>query len=462
MQNILHTNLSHNSAQESQYHTTSSQLSSNNNIQKSDFNSNKQSSNRTNNNQALLQNQQQQQHYNNTTSSDRNNQSQTRTHSQTDGNNNNGSDGVNSNHPQQQQSQQQSQSHITSDHSYADGSSSGTPTTSVSSNLKLTAQLPEAVEARVLLENSHVGSIIGIGGNNLKRVRDSSGAAVSILKTDGRIERVQHRVMTVRGLQAQVSTAISQVSVLIHDAITRLKSRYDSSDGISNGHSTSIDIKDSELDDGNITASVRLLVHKQAAGAIIGQQGVTIQNTQRATQCRIKISSECMVGSTDKTVELSGKVSAIKSAADIILSQLRNSVIKPGTRSLPYRPHSSMHYGLPNQLLSGISGSGAPSQYYGSSSGMDSHNRVDSGTNMATQQIAIPSSSAGIVIGKAGSTISDIRRQCNVGISISDIRPDSPDERIITLTGSPEAIQAGVTLIRKLVSRNTSNVTIIQ
>ena len=296
-----------------------------------------------------------------------------------------------------------------------------------------TAKSPNAVEARILLDNIHVGGIIGKSGSNIKRVRDDSGAAVSILKSDSTSRSIEHRVMTIKGLHQQVCRAISDVAVLIYDSIQRTKD------------DTLVDtdtINTTSLDDPDIITSIKLLVHKSSIGAIIGKSGQTIKDTQESTQCRIKISNDVLPGSTEKSITLSGKLQSIYSAADIILQQLKSSPLKSGTKSLPYQPHHIVSY---QQLQHQTPIPVFPTGIY---------NKHDDTAPLSTQKIAIPSSCVGIVIGKSGNTIRDLRIQSGTQISIADPEPADSTERVVTLTGTPTGIQTAVYLVRQLVEQS--------
>ncbi|XP_074650201.1 heterogeneous nuclear ribonucleoprotein K-like [Tubulanus polymorphus] len=63
-------------------------------------------------------------------------------------------------------------------------------------------------------------------------------------------------------------------------------------------------------------------------------------------------------------------------------------------------------------------------------------------------QVTIPNHMAGAIIGKNGSRIQNIRTRTNAGITINDEEDDSND-RIITITGTPEQIQFAQFLLQQ-------------
>jgi predicted RNA-binding protein YlqC (UPF0109 family) len=330
----------------------------------------------------------------------------------------------------------------------------------------------DSTEVRLLIENSHVGAIIGKGGINSKRIREENNVFLSIMKSEFR--NVQERVMLVKGELVSVGKAISMVLSFIVDASAQ-KSGIDQ-DG---------------------TSTVKLLVHRSAVGAIIGKQGATIKQTQADTGCRIQISQEPLPNSTDKTVTISGPKASVDEALLTVLQQLKDNPLRPGVREFQYQPSSQMGgmgmgsmamgglgglanvlggsgYGpggmgmglgggmgnLPNQGGSQFGGQGMGNMY-----GQQQQNQLGSssqygampvgmggaGGATSTQKIAIPTVTAGCVIGKMGSTIKDIRMQSGTSISIADPDASAPAERVVTISGNTQGIQAAIYLIRQLV-----------
>jgi len=74
-------------------------------------------------------------------------------------------------------------------------------------------------------------------------------------------------------------------------------------------------------------------------------------------------------------------------------------------------------------------------------------------TGQSRQELAIPTNTAGGIIGKGGSMIRDLRQQSRTFISIADPDPANPDERIVTIQGSSEGINHAIILIRQLVEQ---------
>ena len=68
-------------------------------------------------------------------------------------------------------------------------------------------------------------------------------------------------------------------------------------------------------------------------------------------------------------------------------------------------------------------------------------------------KVAIPTVCSGCVLGKGGSIIKELRAQSGTNISLADPDNSTPNERVVTITGTPSAIALAFTLIREAVEK---------
>jgi predicted RNA-binding protein YlqC (UPF0109 family) len=279
----------------------------------------------------------------------------------------------------------------------------------------------KVVEMRFLVASTQVGSIIGKAGANVKKVREESDCTVSILPNDNRA--ATERIMLLKGTPPQIAHASQLLADLL---ISGARERAHMGNG-QNDPSTTV---------------LRLLVHRAAIGAVIGKAGVVIRETQEITHARIQIANEALPGSTEKTVSVTGTAEAIHDAMIRMVRQLAANPLKPGTKSYPYNPGSFPSTFQPMSFAPSVMPIYPPSLATGGPS-----------TVTSTQKIAIPTVCAGCVIGKGGSVIRDLRVQSGTNISIADPESLNPNERVVTLTGTPQGIHTAVLLIRQLVEQ---------
>jgi polyribonucleotide nucleotidyltransferase len=286
------------------------------------------------------------------------------------------------------------------------------------------------IEIRVLITNYEAGVVIGKGGANVKAIREKSSAFISILKSEG---DAKDRVMTVKGTVEHIAQAVFHIlSLLLED-----KQKKDQEAG-------STEPKDE-------TYVLKLLVHKFLAGCIIGKAGTIIKQITADTGARIQVSNEPLPGSAEKSVTLTGTPTATHQAILRVLVQIRENPMRPGSGGALFVPGRPVYgqgapYGYPPPP-----GEGLRDEYLGAFN--PPYPPPGPSGPEQTQKIAIPTICAGSVIGKGGTIIADIKAQSGCQIRIADPEQTSPNERVVTVTGTPAGIQTAVYLIRQRVEQ---------
>lgn len=287
----------------------------------------------------------------------------------------------------------------------------------------------ELQEIRVLIDNYEASVIIGKAGANVKKIRQDSNAFVSILKTEG---SSKERVMQIKGTVEYNAHALRLIAALLIDNDNERKADPEHA-----------------LDQWTL----KLLVNKSLAGAIIGKGGEIIRTMQSESGARVSLSTEPVGASTEKTVTVSGNVENLHDVCTRILTQIRDNPVRPGTTSILYIPGQQMPafgappspYGMPPQSPYGMppqSPYGMP-QMGGQLGGL--------GGMTKTEKIVIPTVCAGTVIGKGGSIIREIKAQSGTNISVAAPEPTAPNDRVVSITGAGQGIQTAIFLIRQRV-----------
>jgi len=143
----------------------------------------------------------------------------------------------------------------------------------------------EAVEIGILFQNQDLGGVIGKGGENIKNIRQESGAAVHTSKF---VPGITERTAKVVGTVEEVSTAIK----MIIDAVS----------------------KDNPM--------ITLLAEYANCGHLIGKQGVTIKQIRAETQANIHVSKECIGNSSQKKIRIAGDYDAVSKGIDAVVMHL--------------------------------------------------------------------------------------------------------------------------------------------
>lgn len=332
------------------------------------------------------------------------------------------------------------------------------------------AKTDDLGEIRVLIDNYEASIIIGKGGANVKQVRADSGAFVSILKNDNNISK--ERVMTVKGTDPSIATAMKLIHVLLLE-------------GANSRKLTQTPEATPDEDYG-----MKLLIHKFLAGSIIGKAGVIIREIQESTKARVSLSNEPMGISTEKTCTITGSSEIFAAGLTRVLAQVMENPLRPGCSTVLYTPGAAAlpppgaygappgypygappsPYGAPASPYGGAappSPYGAPPNPYGAPAAAPAYGRPapaspygapaayggapGAGGESKTEKIVIPTVCAGTVIGKGGSIISDIKRQSGTNITIADASPSAPDDRVVAVTGPAQGIATAIFMIKQRV-----------
>ncbi|KAJ3330756.1 hypothetical protein HDU76_004929 [Blyttiomyces sp. JEL0837] len=320
---------------------------------------------------------------------------------------------------------------------------------------------------RALISMKEAGIVIGRSGKNVADIREKSGAKVTVSEN---IPGAQERVLTISGPLDTVAKAFSLVALKVVEE-----------------HSTQVDVKQRHT-------SIRVLVPHTRMGSVIGKQGAKIKEIQEASGSRITASEEMLPNSTERAVNISGVVDSIhiatyhigmvlqdhpeRAAGTVFYKPVPGLVTATSTgggsgvrgNGLPMNPAAgNMGYQGAAPAYGGIGG--LPPQAYGY--GMAPVGGPMGGmpgphgghiprppmlggpgpTPMAPlgavqmQQIFIPNEMVGAIIGKNGTKINEIRNASGCNIKIGEAPTDGSTERLVTITGSPEANQMALYML---------------
>jgi heterogeneous nuclear ribonucleoprotein K len=166
------------------------------------------------------------------------------------------------------------------------------------------------VDLRFLIPSRAAGVIIGKGGENVKEIRDKYEIEVSLPDTTG-----PERVLNINGGLASVMEALESLLEKLQDFMQsndmdgyndanknrnrgrRSKNQRDDDDVPSTG-----DSQHSGLD-------LRMLIHQNQAGSVIGRGGEQIKELREKTSLRnLKVYQVCCPHSTERVVQMVGEV----------------------------------------------------------------------------------------------------------------------------------------------------------
>jgi heterogeneous nuclear ribonucleoprotein K len=172
-------------------------------------------------------------------------------------------------------------------------------------------------ELRFLIASKTAGAIIGKAGANIKRLRETYHARVSVPDSDG-----PDRVVTVESNRDTVRELLTELFQALLDDEKRNANQTTSP--TASGSSPT-------------EADVRLLIQQSQAGCLIGKEGAKIKQLRSELALRVfKIFPECCPHSTERVVQMIGEPHAIVDAV-VAVHQLLASNPPKGPR-LAYNP----------------------------------------------------------------------------------------------------------------------------
>lgn len=344
------------------------------------------------------------------------------------------------------------------------------------------------IHVRAVISSPEAATIIGKGGENVSKIRLSSGAKCTVSDYQkGAVERI----LTVSGVVDAVAKAFGLIIRTLNN---------EPLEEPSNAHSK--------------TYPLRLLVPHVLIGSIIGKGGARIKEIQEASGARLNASDSCLPLSTERSLVVMGVADAVHIATyyvgSTLLEQLNErfggpaasayatrsggpaGAVPGGMQVIPYvpqpaggnygnreqynrgrpdprshhmppnnpyppqyaaHPHQSqpaaaipMHYGA--QAAGGYGAAPAPHMqpHHAAHAGPQQPHAGPHGQPMPgaalpgaplTQQIYIPNDMVGAIIGKGGQKINEIRQISGSVIKINEPQ-DNSNERLVTITGTEE------------------------
>ncbi|CAF0837849.1 unnamed protein product [Adineta steineri] len=320
------------------------------------------------------------------------------------------------------------------------------------SSTKLPGEPDHFLTIRLLMQGKEVGSIIGKRGDNIKAIREESGARINI--SDG---TTPERIVTMVGTIETLSKAFGMICQKFED-----------------------DLKQTCTTIPPIT--LRLVVPASQCGSIIGKGGAKIKEIRETTGASVQVASEMLPTSTERAVTISGKLDSIESCFRQIC-QIMLEQSPPKGETIPYRPKmmiSPVHAPIifangqayqvqgqfaiplpPNELNAyGQLASLAPGVPVPAAAPLMTNGLPPNRNTLQTQrEITIANDLIGCIIGRGGQKISEIRQASGANIKIADLDEGTQD-RHVTISGTPEQIQLAEFLIHSRIASEIGGILI--
>lgn len=323
----------------------------------------------------------------------------------------------------------------------------------------------DMAKVRLLLLGRYCGALIGKGGENFKRLRETYG-----VKITGLSSRANERVLQIDGECEKCFLVIKELLPNCPEA------RYSSSNGKS-------------------MFEINLLANTDSVGLLIGKAGSKMKEITTEAGCKLKVYPKCLPQSNERVVSIGGDTEeTVIDGAKLVLHILTTAT--PRSPTVFFSPDNNSNPDLSAMDLANAMGGGGvrgqtqkmmPLQqqtHIQTPQGnpldtniammliaqreLKQHNpidtRVDFGLVKTSTSITLSNEMCGAIIGKGGQNIKFTKNMSGAQIEFTKIDPASQEsgmnmkgvERTITVTGTQEQVRIAEELMNQCVHGSES------
>ncbi|KAJ1679426.1 hypothetical protein EV182_002079, partial [Spiromyces aspiralis] len=288
-------------------------------------------------------------------------------------------------------------------------------------------------KADMTIPSGLVGLFIGRAGDNLRQLESAHRVRIQVIQNGSPQEPT--RPVTIEGRPEDVSRTQQIVADFIttHQAQEFRGPRYGGGYGSNYGGSSATVLSSAA------ESYEKLLtrIPNNKVGLVIGRRGDNVRILQNESGAKINVTPDHShnPNEPDRQVEIIGTKAAVQTAEAFI-----REIVE--TESFP--PRSLSMYGRSSGGYSGGGGTGAG--YMPPSYGQSPQQPQPQQGSMAQETMVIPASLVGVVIGRGGENVRQIKNESRCAIHITqDAGPGQP--RMATISGTPEGVAMAKSMI---------------
>lgn len=307
-----------------------------------------------------------------------------------------------------------------------------------------------ACALKVLVSNNVAGSLIGKAGSAINDIQAETGARIKLSQANEFFPATQFRVVLITGSPEAVKHANSIVWEKITNDMDSIARRPQGTDPAS------------------ITG--RITIPHNAAGLLLGRAGVTLRQISEETRTKIQLSNkeDCHI-TQERVVSITGASDACVRCVEIIIDKLLDdpkvgkytNLTTSYSRAVPaqyaYAPAPQPVFTHPNapQHAIAMMAPGMPAAGPGGMPPMGPMARAETLSTVHTIRMAVHDAYMGLILGRNGSTLTDIQTTSRARIVVSARNEYVPGttNRTVTITGSPMAAETARFLIMQRLSQ---------
>lgn len=295
--------------------------------------------------------------------------------------------------------------------------------------------------------------MLGRGGSNAKQIRQDHGVLLRVTQDRNPLGE---RLCLLKGTPTSCAQALEAIAKLLVENADQINKKVTPIHAVTPGQTT-----------------MTVLFHESVAGAVIGKHGSIAKQVFNQFKGKFKVTDQCLEDSTDKALHVTGEPEVIGQAYALVLQQLFDiapkwtspprNYLENSTRDDSDRPRDSGRRAPPPPAFPDRRDNerwAPPSRepYW------EDRGRVVPPPPAPLdlpflrgftkiEKIIIPNVTAPMVIGPGGAVIRSIEERSGCTIVLSEQSRTAPDDRMVNITGAPDAIERAIVLIRDIVER---------
>lgn len=303
--------------------------------------------------------------------------------------------------------------------------------------------LPGPCFLKMLVTGTIAGSIIGKSGAVISQIEQQTGVLMRLSASASFFPGTQDRVLIISGAKEQIAAA----------AVVVLEKIRDNAAGISSGADSSGQTPPPAAVSGSQSIVAKLVVPKSACSMLIGKGGEQIRMLQDTHGVKIQISNR-EEGLTERVVQVSGTFDTVQQAVLSISTLVQadpnlashqqldysHTLISPGMHAPSGHPMGRDHLAFGGRGTLNPSAAGVSSEVLASPCEIS---------------MDVADGYVGVIIGRSGTTLTDITAASGARITISQRPPSATPPgtaaatptRRITITGTVTAVHTAHVLI---------------
>ncbi|KAJ1342798.1 hypothetical protein BSLG_002617 [Batrachochytrium salamandrivorans] len=307
---------------------------------------------------------------------------------------------------------------------------------------------PKPIRMRALISPKEAGVVIGKSGSHVAEIREMTGARVTV---SGQVPGAYDRVVTVLGAAEANGRAFMMISSKLAGTMNDSPNPPDPQARV---------------------VTLRLLVPQSRIGYIIGRQGVRIKELQetlgavflrRRSIAQLFRAYGWTPGMQHAAAAAQHRSMGYSNMAAAYGSQGGQASMQAGQGGVAHPGYYGAMQGMTHQHVASQMAAYGYQQAYGGSNSMQMMAAGYGGGSggggdgsSKVEQITIPDECVGAIIGKGGSKVNEVRVASGCQIKIGDPQPGLR-RRIITLTGSAEAVSKAQFMLLARVEHESQN-----